>query len=64
MSRSQLFEQAKAGIGERDATRGAMQQAHPETLLQLAHRMAEGRCGNAKLRGRRAKTRVIGNDDE
>jgi hypothetical protein len=35
--RPQLFEQAKAGVGERHAARRAMQQPHAMTLLELAH---------------------------
>jgi len=41
-----------------------MQQPHPMALLQLAHGMAERRCSHAKLRGRRAKAPVIGDDDK
>src|SRR5258706_15776551 len=62
--RPQLFEQGEAGIGERHAARGPMQQACSEALLELAHRMTESRCGHAKLRGRRAKAQVIGDDDK
>jgi hypothetical protein len=60
----QLFEQAKAGVGEGHAARRAMQQPHAMAFLQLTHRMAEGRCGHAKLRRRRAKAQLIGDDDE
>ena len=62
--RPQPFEQAKAGICERHAPGRAMQESHPEALLELAHRMAQRRCGYAQLRRRRAKAQVIGNDDE
>jgi hypothetical protein len=41
-----------------------MQQACSEALLELAHRMTESLCGHAKLRGRRAKAQVIGDDDK
>ena len=62
--RPQLFEQAKAGVREGHAARGPMQQACSEALLEMAHRMTESRCGHAKLRGRRAKAQVIGDDDK
>ena len=39
--RPQPLEQAQAGIGHRYAARRAIHQPHPETLLQLSHRMAE-----------------------
>jgi hypothetical protein len=41
-----------------------MQQAHPEPLLQLPHRMAERRWRDAELRSRGAKAQAIGNGDE
>ena len=36
-SRPQLLEQTNAGVGEGHAARGAMQQPHAMTLLELAH---------------------------
>jgi hypothetical protein len=62
--RPQLLKQAEAGVGERHAARGPMQQPHPVTILELAHGMAQGGSSYAKLRRRRAKAQMIGDDDE
>src|SRR6266436_1380610 len=62
--RPQLFEQAEAGIGQRHAARGPMQQPHPVALLELAHGMAQCGSSHAKLRRRRAKAQMIGDGDE
>ena len=53
--RPQPLEQAQAGVGHRHAAGRAVQQAHPETLLQLPHRMAERRRRDAEPRRRGAK---------
>ncbi len=39
--RQQPVEQARAGLGQRHAARGAVEQAHAEPLLQPAHRLAQ-----------------------
>jgi hypothetical protein len=51
----------QAGLGHRHAARGAIEQAHPEALLQLPHRMAERRWCNPELRRR---GQAVGNGDE
>ena len=62
--RPQPVEQAQARIGERDASGPPMQQADPEMLLELPHRVAE--CGgcDTETRGCRAKAQIIGDGNE
>ena len=62
--RPQALQQAQAGVGERYAMRGAVQQPHPKALFELPHRMAEGRGRNAEPLCGRAKAQVIGDSDE
>lgn len=45
-------EEVDAGVGELDATRGALQQSHRQARLQLGHGAAQGRlCDQQLLRG-------------
>ena len=44
-------QQALAGLGRRDAARGAGQQPEPEPLFESADGVAERRLRNAELRG-------------
>jgi hypothetical protein len=60
----QLLDQAKPGIGQRYAARRAVQQAHPEVLLELPHRVAERRGGDTETRCCGTEAAIVGNSDE
>ena len=62
--RPQPLEQAQAGVGHRHAACRAVEQTYPETPLQLPHRVAERRRGDAEAGGRPSKAQLIGNGDE
>jgi hypothetical protein len=57
-------EQAQTRIGERDAPRRAVQQSHRKTLLELPHRVAERRGGDADMRRRCPEAEIVGDGDE
>ena len=62
--RPQPLEQAMAGVGHRHAARRTVQQAHPETLLQLPHRVAERRGRDTEPQCGCTKAEMIGDRDE
>jgi hypothetical protein len=62
--RPKSLDQKQTGIGERDASRRAVQQSEPETLLEVPHRVAERRRRDADTRGRRAEAEIVGNGNE
>jgi hypothetical protein len=57
-------EQAQASIGQRDASRRAVQQSDRKTLLELPHRVAERRGRDADMRRRRPEAEIVGNGNE
>ena len=61
---AQSLEQALAGVGHRYAAGRAVEEAHPQTLLELPHGMAERRRRDAEPRGGGAKAARIGNRHE
>jgi hypothetical protein len=58
------LERTHAGVGRRYTARRAMQQAHPETLFQLPHRMARRSWRDVELCRRGPKASLIGDRDE
>ena len=62
--RPQLIKQTPASVGHRHTARRPVQQARPETLLQLPHRMAERRGCDIETRCRGTEAPLIGNSDE
>ncbi len=55
--RSEPFEQAPAGLRQRDAARGAVEQADAQALLQPADRVAHCGCRQAGFGARALKAR-------
>ena len=62
--RPKPVEQAQARIGERDAARRAVQQAEPEALLEVPHRVAERRGRDTDARRRRPEAEIVGDGNE
>jgi len=62
--RSQPVEQPQARIGERDTARRAVQQADPEMLFELPHRVAERGGRDAEARRGRAKAEIVGDGNK
>ena len=58
--RTQALEQLFARFGRRHAAGGAGQQPHVEPGLEVAHRVAEGGLGDAKLSGRTGEATLAG----
>ena len=55
--RREPIEQALAGLGRRDAARGAVEQPDAELRLQPAHRLAQARRRWRRSRARRRESR-------
>ncbi|GGA05854.1 hypothetical protein GCM10019071_40570 [Sphingobium fuliginis] len=53
--RPDLCDEDPPRMGERDAARGTVEQPHRKLSLELANRIAYGRCRYAKVQRRRAK---------
>src|SRR6202043_89000 len=49
-----------AGLGHRDASRGAIEEANAEPFLERTDRLAHGRKGNAHLRRRFREAAMLG----
>ena len=62
--RAEPLEQARAGLGRRDAARGAVEQADAELRLQPAHRLAQARGAAAAGAGAVAKAAGARHGDE
>ena len=62
--RSGGAQQALPRLGRRDAARGAGQQPKAEPFLEAAHRVAERRLRNAKLRGRPGEAALLSDREE
>ena len=62
--RPKPVEQPQARIGERHAPRRAVQQAEPESLLEVPHRVAERRGRDADARRGRPEAEIIGDGNE
>ena len=62
--RPQPLEQVVAGVGQGNAARRAVQQAHAEALLELPHRVAERRGRDVEPGRRDPETEVLGDGDE
>jgi len=62
--RPEPLEQPKAGVGRRDAARGAMKQAYAQPLLELPHGVADARGRDPQPHGRCTKAKVGGDGDE
>src|SRR5262249_34840086 len=62
--RLDLAEQPLAGLRQRDAAGGAVEEAHAEPFLQRADGLAHGRQRDPGLRGRAGKGQMLGDRDE